>query len=329
MPIDWSVLQQFVKNPERFVITTHMRPDGDALGSALALTLALRSLGKTAQVILPSSIPPRYVTLDPQREMLEYDSALDPQLGPVEAIIVVDTGTWNQLGKFGDWMRRQAVPKLVIDHHRTQDNLGAVQLVDITAEACGRLIYQALQALHVTMTPQMATLLFVALCMDTGWFHHRNVSAETFTLAAELTAAGADPTRLYQDLYDNNTLARQKLTGHVLQNLEVLHNGHVCHASVTVQDYERFGARPLDSEDLVNLTLTVVGVQIGLLFLEQPAGGTKISLRSRGSLDCSKLAEQFGGGGHAAAAGAIVKSPLTEVRDKVIQAVLAALTPDS
>jgi bifunctional oligoribonuclease and PAP phosphatase NrnA len=325
MPIDWSQLSRFVQQPERFVITTHMRPDGDAIGSALGLALALRQLGKTARVVLPSSMPPRYVTLDPLREMLEYEPDHDAMIGQVDAIIVVDTGTWNQLGKFGDWIRKQKVPKLVIDHHRTQDDLGATQLVDITAEACGRLIYEGVLALNVTLTPEIASLLFVALCMDTGWFHHRNVSAATFTLAAELTAAGADPTSLYQELYDNNTLARQKLTGHTLQNLELIHGGQVCHASVTLQDYERLGAKPLDSEDLVNLTLTVVGVQVGLLFLEQPAGGTKISFRSRGSLDCSKLAEGFGGGGHAAAAGAIVKMPLPDAREKVIQAVLAAM----
>jgi phosphoesterase RecJ-like protein len=325
MPIDWGQLRDFVRGPARFIITTHMRPDGDAIGSAFALALALRQLGKTARVVLPSSLPPRYLCLDPQRELLEYEPGLEPKLGPVDAIIVVDTGTWNQLGKLGDWMRQQKVPKLVIDHHRTQDDLGAIQLVDITAEACGRLIYEGIQALGVKVTPEMATLLFTAVCMDTGWFHHRNVSADTFQLAAELTRGGADPTKLYQDLYDSNSLARQKLTGHVLQHLELLHQGQVCHASVTLQDYDRVGAKPLDSEDLVNLTLTVAGVQVGLMFMEQPAGGTKISLRSRGTLDCSKVAEHFGGGGHAAAAGAIVKQPLPEARQKVLDAVLVAM----
>lgn len=325
MLIDWNVFREFVQMPKRFVISTHMRPDGDALGSALALSHALRLFGKEAQVAIPSPMPPRYYSLVPRAEVFEFDPihpTNEAALGKPDAIIIVDTGTWNQLGKFGDWMRRQDVPKLVIDHHRTQDDLHAIQLVDIEAEACGRLIYQAIGALGVACTKEIAGLLFLALSTDTGWFHHRNVTAETFTLAAALTQAGAEPTALYQLLYDCNTLGRQKLMGHVLQTLDIAHGGDVCHASVTLADYLRVGAVPLDSEDLVNLTLTVAGVDVGILFLEQPIGGTKISFRSRGKLDCSKLAEFYGGGGHSAAAGAIIKKPILDVRAEVLQEVV-------
>lgn len=325
MPIDWSVLVQFITTPQRFIISTHMRPDGDALGSALALAYALRQKGKEALVVIPSVLPPRYNELVPAGDVIVYDAKQEAAIGQTDAIVIVDTGTWNQLGKFGDWMKRQDVPKLVIDHHRTQDDLKATQLVNSDAEACGRLIYEATQALGATCTKEMATFLFMALSMDTGWFHHRNVSAETFTLAATLTAAGAETTKLYQLLFDNNSLARQKLMGHVLLNMDIAHGGDVCHASITLQDYLKTGAVPLDSEDMVNLTLTVTGVDVGLLFLEQPVGGTKVSFRSRGKLDCSKLAELYGGGGHSAAAGAIVKKPLIEVRTEVLQEVAKRL----
>lgn len=321
MAIDWTVLKSFVNSAQRFAITTHMRPDGDALGSALAMQAGLKHLGKTATVLLPSSLPPRYFSLDPKRSILEYEPSVAIQIGPVEAILVVDTGTWNQLDKVGEWMRGQNVPKLVIDHHQTQDDLGGHRLVDASAEACGRLAYQALGSLGIPITAEIATYLFVALSMDTGWFHHRNVNADSFLLAAELTKAGAIPDRLYQELFDDNSLARQKLSGHVLQSLELTENGKVCHASVTLADYQRLGAVPADSEDLVNFTLSVTGVEVGLLFLEQPAGGTKISFRTRGALDCSKLAESFGGGGHSAAAGAIVLAPLPDVRAQVLEAV--------
>ncbi|HMO36116.1 MAG TPA: DHH family phosphoesterase, partial [Gemmatales bacterium] len=321
MAIDWSILQQFVAEPQRFIISTHMRPDGDALGSALGLAYGLQQLGKQAQVVIPSPLPPRYVGVMPEGDVLLYDPAQENALGLVHAIIIVDTGTWNQLGRFGEWMKRQQVPKLVIDHHRTQDDLQGARLVDIEAEACGRLIHQAVLALGVNVTPRIASVLFMALATDSGWFHHRNVTAATFALASELTAAGAETTTLYQKLYDNNSLARQKLMGHVLLNLDISHGGDVCHASITLEDYLKTGAVPLDSEDMVNLTLSVRGVDTGLLFLEQPAGGTKVSFRSRGRLDCSKLAEHFGGGGHRAAAGAIVRKPLTEVRAEVLQEV--------
>jgi phosphoesterase RecJ-like protein len=290
------------------------------------LAAGLRALGKEVRVIIPSSLPPRYASLDPDRQVMEFQPHLAANVGQVDAIIVVDTGTWNQLGKVGEWMKTQNVPKLVIDHHRTQDDLGAVRLVDISAEACGRLIHEALIASGVMISPEIARLLFVAVSMDTGWFHHSNVSAATFVLAAELTRVGAEPDRLYQELYDSNTLARQRLSGHVLQSLELLRAGTVCHAAVTLADYARLGARPTDTEDLVNLTLTVQGVEVGLLFLEQPVGGTKVSLRSRGEFDCSKLAERFGGGGHAAAAGVIVKDPLPSVRENLLHAVFTELS---
>lgn len=325
MSIDWTILTRFVEPRQHFVISTHMRPDGDALGSALALAAGLRQMGKSAKVILPSSLPPRYARLDPQHQLMEYEPPLEQQIGSVDAIIVVDTGTWNQLGKFGEWMRRQEAAKLVIDHHLTQDDLKAEQLVDATAEACGRLIHQGLAALRVKMTGEIASLLFIALAMDTGWFHHRNVSTGTFALAAELIAAGASPDQLYQEFFDSNTLGRQRLAGFVLQNLQLAHGERVCHASVCLADYQSVGARPADSEDLVNLTLSVTGVQVGALFLEQPAGGTKVSLRSRGQLDCSKLAERFGGGGHAAAAGAIIQAALPEVRQKILAAIQEVL----
>ncbi|MBL8822143.1 MAG: bifunctional oligoribonuclease/PAP phosphatase NrnA [Planctomycetia bacterium] len=321
MPLDWTPFIDFVRAPQRFVISTHMRPDGDALGSALGLAHALRHLGKQAQVVIPSPLPPRYVNIIAEGDVVMYDPAQEALLAGTEAIIIVDTGTWNQLGKFGDWMRRQNVPKFVIDHHRTQDDLNATRLVDISAEACGRLIYDAARALNVPLNKDIASYLFMAVATDTGWFHHRNVLAETFSLAAVLTQAGAEPTQLYQLLYDTNSLARQKLSGHVLHSLDISHGGDVCYASITLADYLRTGAVPLDSEDLVNLTLTVSGVDVGILFLEQPVGGTKVSLRSRGKLDCSKLAEKLGGGGHSAAAGAIVQKPLPEVRTLVLDEV--------
>jgi phosphoesterase RecJ-like protein len=325
MQLDWNILKKFVAQPQDFVITTHMRPDGDALGSALALAEALRSLGKNVRVVLPSSLPPRYLGMDPHRQLIEFEPQHERNLAQTQALIIVDTGAWTQLGKVGDWMRRQAIPKLVIDHHLTQDDLGATRLVDTSVEACGRLIHQGITALGVPITPSIARFIFVAIAMDTGWFHHRNVSADTFSLSAELIRAGARPDQIYQELFDANPLPRQKLAGHVLQSLVTVRLGAICHASITGSDYQRTGAQPLDSEDLVNLTMSVQGVQVGLLFLEQPEGGTKVSLRSRGAVDCSKLAEPFGGGGHAAAAGAIVHEPLPAVRDRVLAAVEAAM----
>jgi phosphoesterase RecJ-like protein len=213
----------------------------------------------------------------------------------------------------------------VIDHHLTQDNLGELMLVDASAEATGRLVYEAITALGGPMPPEAAQRLFVALAMDTGWFRHSNTSAATFALAAELRRAGAESTPAYQALFEQSSLGRLKLTGLVLERLQVVGGGRVSYSEVRRGDYEATGATPQDTEDLVNYTLTVAGVEAGLLFLEQPRGGVKVSFRSRALLDVARLAERFGGGGHRLASGATLDATLDDARARVLSAVKAAL----
>jgi phosphoesterase RecJ-like protein len=242
-----------------------------------------------------------------------------------EAVVVLDTGTWNQLGDFGTFLRGLAVPRLVIDHHMTQDDLGAVRLVDTTAEATGRLVFEAVRALGWPLAQTSAHALFVALAMDTGWFRHSNTAPATFELAARLVEAGARPTAAYEALFEQGTLGRLRLTGLVLGRLSLAHGGQVCYTEIRKDDYEATGAVPQDSEDLVNYTRCVAGVEVGLFFMEQPRGGVKVSFRSRERVDVARLAEQFGGGGHRLASGAILPATLDEARGRVLAAVSAAL----
>lgn len=327
MALDWSPLLRLVEKSQRILLTTHMRPDGDGLGSQLALAETLRAMGKAVEIVIPSPLPERYRFLDGVGEIVEFQPPGDRHAA-ADAIVVLDTGTWNQLGKMGEWMKTRPVAKLVIDHHLTQDDLGGERLVDTTAEATGRLAWEAIRALGGKLSPRAATALFVALAMDTGWFRHGNTSAATFALAAELVDAGAKPAELYPLLFERNSLGRQKLMGRVLERLTTTSHGLVAHSCILLPDYAATGALPPDSEDLVNLTLGIAGVEVGLLFMEQPAGGTKVSFRSRGSLDVRKLAEQFGGGGHAAAAGAIVQKPLEQTRTEVLTAILRLRDPE-
>jgi phosphoesterase RecJ-like protein len=161
--------------------------------------------------------------------------------------------------------------------------------------------------------------------MDTGWFRHGNTSPATFTLAALLEQAGARPTEAYERLFEQNTLGRLKLAGLVLGRLQTAHQGRLAHTEIRHGDYEITGATPQDSEDLVNYTLSVAGVEVGLFFMEQPRGGVKVSFRSRAHIDVARLAEQFGGGGHRQASGATLTMPLTDARSRVLAAAVAAL----
>ncbi|MCS6977158.1 MAG: bifunctional oligoribonuclease/PAP phosphatase NrnA [Gemmatales bacterium] len=319
MPINWQPLVDLVAAKKRFMLTTHVRPDGDGLGSLRAIAVALRQLGKQVYLVFPTSgYPARYDFLDPEGEITPFARSTETQRD-VEVILIADTGTWNQLGDMADFVRHSPAVKVVIDHHVTQDDLEALRFVDVTAEATGRLAHEFLTALGQPMPTEAVNALFTAVAMDTGWFRHGNTTARTFALAADLTAAGAQPTRLYELLFERSTLGRMKLSGLVLDRLTLTHEGRVAWSCIRRSDYPAVGAVPSDSEDLVNWTLGVKGVEVGLLFMEQPIGGIKISFRSRGPVDVAALASEFGGGGHPAASGAIVHGELEAVRDRVLQ----------
>lgn len=327
MSIDWTPLSSLVETYDRFAVTTHVRPDGDALGSEVGMVGLLRQKGKDVRAINTSKTPPRYDYLDPAGTLFEhFGTAVTPaDLADRQVLVILDLSSWGQLGEMADWVRAFPGPRVVIDHHVSQDDLGATYLKDTTAEATGTLVTRAALALGVQITPEMATGLFTAIAMDTGWFRHPNTTPQTLRTAAELMEAGAKVDDIYRLLSERNTLGRLKMTGEALSALETDLDGRVAYAAVTREDFDRTGAIPPDTEDLVDYTVSLRGVDVGLLFIEQPRGGIKLSVRSRNGLDCSKLAAQFGGGGHKAAAGATLPDPLAESLPKVLQAVRAAL----
>jgi len=323
MPLDWAPFVDLVRRHDRFLLTCHVRPDGDALGSMLGLADALEGLGKSVRMTVASAVPPRYDFLSAAGRVSRFAAPGD-EYRDAQAVVVLDTGTWNQLGDFGKLLRELTCPRVVIDHHLTQDDLGALRFVDVEAEATGRLVYDAVEALGTPLSADAAHCLFVALAMDTGWFHHRNTTARTMTLASRLIEAGARPTDAYEALYESNSLGRLRLTGLVLGRLTLSHGGLVCSTEIRRGDYEACGAVPQDSEDLVNYTRAVAGTEVGAFFMEQPRGGVKVSLRSR-TIDVASIAEQFGGGGHRLASGCVLETNLEEARQRVLAAVAAAL----
>ncbi len=329
MPLDWSPLLHLIRRHERPLLMTHIRPDADGLGSQLALHEALVAIGKQPRLAIASKLPPRYEFLDPERKIIEdFRPNTVQNFATCDCVIVMDTGTFNQLGEFGDWLKTVTLPRAVVDHHRTQDDLGGLQLVDITAEATGRLAYEIMCELGVSPSPRAAQNLFMAIATDTGWFRHPNATPATFALCGELVAAGANPTEIYEKLYESSTLGRLKLTGLALERLQVRNGGRVAFTEIYLKDYAASGSQPGDTEDLINFPRSVEGVEVALVFIEQVDGGTKVSFRSR-ALDVSKLAERFGGGGHKLASGARTNKPLPETRDEVLNAISLELTTEN
>ncbi len=324
MPIQWEPFVELVRPANRVLMTTHIRPDADGLGAMRGLAEGLESIGKQVRMTVASIMPPRYNFLNSDQRVERFNLPGE-EFRATDLIIVLDTGTRNQLGDFATFLDSMTVPKIVIDHHPTQDPIATLRLVDTSAEATGRLAYEALRALGSKVTPRMASALFAAVAMDTGWFRHSNATAATFALAGELVQAGAAPQMLYELLFEQSTMGRMKLMGLALDRLRLECRGKVAYTEIRRSDYAATGAVPQDTEDLVNFTRGIIGVEVGLFFMEQPRGGVKVSFRARSEVDVGKVAEQFGGGGHRLASGAVVEAPMEEAQRRVLDAVRAAM----
>jgi bifunctional oligoribonuclease and PAP phosphatase NrnA len=327
MPLDWTPFVEFIRRPARFLLLTHVRPDGDALGSQLGMADLLEQLGKSVRVVIGSRFPERYHFMDTGKRIERFASGSDC-FGWAEAIIVLDTGAWSQLGDCSKAMQQRDVPKFVIDHHLKPDDLGATLHVDPSAEATARLVYEAFEALAKKPTPAAAEAIFIGLAMDTGWFHHSSTRAETFILAEKLVRAGASPERVYEQLYERSTLGRLRLQGRVLERMQSMLDGRVVLTEVYVSDYAATGSVPADTEDFVQYTRGVADVEVGMLLIEQHDGQVKVSFRARDKVNVAVLAQQFGGGGHARAAGATLPGPISAARATVLAAVERALQID-
>jgi phosphoesterase RecJ-like protein len=324
MPLDWAPFVDFTKQPTRFLLLTHVRPDGDALGSQIGMADLLAQLGKSARIMIGSRFPDRYLFMDPNKRVERYASGTDAYTW-AEAIIILDTGAWNQLGECGTAMQKRGLPRFVVDHHLTQDDLGAIRHVDATAEATARLVYEAFEALGKSPSREAAEAIFIGLAMDTGWFHHSSTRGPTFVLADKLVRAGAVPERIYEQLYERNSLGRMRLLGRVLERMQVVSEGRVVVTEVYLSDFPATGSVPADTEDFVQQTRAIADVEVGIFLIEQVGGEVKVSFRSRDKVNVATLAQQFGGGGHARASGATIPGPIASARATAIAAVERAL----
>jgi phosphoesterase RecJ-like protein len=331
MTIDWAPLADLIETHDRFLVTTHVRPDGDALGSVVGMVGLLRQKGKDVRAAIVSPTPPRYDFLDPQATLFErFGSGVTAaDLADREVAIILDLSAWNQLGDMAEFIRHFPGKRVVIDHHVSGDDMGAIVFKDPTAEATGMLVMRAIPAVGGTITAEVARGLLTAIAMDTGWFRHSNTRAGTLRAIAELIDAGAEIDTIYRQLFERNTLGRLKLIGETLNHMRTDSGGRVAYATISREDLVRTGAIPPDSEDLVDFTVSLRGVEVGMLFIEQLRGGAKVSFRARNGLDCARLAAQFGGGGHREAAGATLPGPMSETVERVLEAVRRALASNS
>ena len=271
--------------------------------------------------------PPNLAFIDPGGRLKTLGVDVEPfQLAGCEVLIVLDTSAWAQLGTMAEVVRTSKAHKAILDHHVGEDDLGAELFKNPEAEATGRLVLEAARHLGVRITPEIAQPLFAAIATDTGWFRFGSTSGTTLRYAGELVDAGAVPSDIYAHLYEQDSLARLKLRGRILARTETELDGRLAHTAALAEDFQATGALPSDTEDVINLTLGVANTLVAVILVEQPAGGFKISFRSRTpKFDCNAMARRFGGGGHKAAAGASISAPWPEAQRKVLDAVRNAM----
>lgn len=315
---------------KRVLVTTHVRPDGDALGSAGAMVLGMRQKGIDAEVLLLSHLPTKYTFIFKDHGIASTDvEAGWPERFPFErfdALLVVDTGTWSQLPGLKERVTGWDVPKLVVDHHLTQEDWATTKLVRTEAAAAGEIVADLLKRWGVTLNAPMASCLFLAIASDTGWFQFSNTRPITMRLAATLMEAGVDTDRMYQLLYQNERAERVALQARALQSLELLTDNRLALMCIRKRDFEESHANVPDTENLINVPLQIRTVEVSILMVEpREPGPIRISLRSKGQVDVARFAEQFGGGGHARAAGLKIEGSLDAAHDKVVAAMLERL----
>jgi phosphoesterase RecJ-like protein len=303
-----DVLRQ-IEQRDRFVLTSHARPDGDAIGSALACCQILRAMGKQADVVLHDGVPRVYRTLPFADQVQQADRIA----GNYEAAIILEC----------DSIRRTRLEGLEdrflisIDHHVSGRPFANVNWIDPHAVATGEMVFRLAREAGTPFSPEIATCLYTALMTDTGSFMFQGTNEHTFALARELVLAGADPSHCARSIYFAHSVAKMRLLGEALRNLNT--EGHVGWTWVTQKQMERWEAKEEDCEGLVNYVLSIGEVEVAAFFRETADGSFRVSLRSKGKLDVARVAERFGGGGHECASGCSVAGPLAHAVREVLE----------
>lgn len=307
--IDW------VGARDCFVIGSHLDPDGDSLGSSLALALALDRLGKRASVVIAQEFPHRFVWLPAADRVLTL-SAAPPE---ARAAILVECSDFRRCGLAGV----DEIESLNIDHHTQNAMFADLNWIDPRVAATGMMVRRLIAGLEVQITPQIATLLYVTVLTDTGSFRHSNTDAEALQFAADMVRAGADPEVISGQVYGHVDAARVRLLADALATLTFELDGQVAWMHLSRENLHRRGTQ--DTEGMINQAQEIAGVAVSLLFKEVEAGTHRISMRSDGRVDVAALAARFGGGGHPRASGCQLEGDLETVRRTILGEVAARL----
>ena len=329
MPVpamDWTQLKTVIDQHQSFLITSHVRPDADALGSELGMRAILLAMGKSVTIVNASAPPANLQFMNPAGVILKLNESVTRANVPkADVNIIVDTSAWQQLGSMADVIQNSPAPRVVIDHHVSSDQLNALELKDVESAATGELICEAAEAFGVELDEDVATWLYAAIATDTGWFRFPSTTSRTMRIAAHLIDRGAAPHLIFSLVHEQSSLARVRLGGRVLGRTQSEADGRLVWVHADATDMKETGAVPSDTEGLVNQCLTVAGSEAAFIAVELQTSQIKFSLRCRYPHNVAAVAEQFGGGGHKLASGATLPGPLAPAIDRMKAAFMEML----
>ena len=311
---DLSEILDVFRKHFSFLITSHENPEGDNIGSQLALASLLRELGKESHIRNADPVPTNLLFL-PGSKDISNDLTPVPSF---EVAVVLDCGELGRVGKVEPLVKKASLI-VNIDHHLSNPGFGHINYVDAKAAAVGEMLFDFFSPLGIKIGKERATCLYTAIVADTGSFQYENTSPHTHAVAAMLLQEGIDPSWISEKVFQSRPVSAYRLLALVLSNLTLSEDGRIAGAFLTRDMYQKAGAREDDTEGFVEHLRSIQGVEAAILFFEEEDGTVRVSFRSRGEADVSAAAREFGGGGHRNAAGCTITGKLDEVREKVIQ----------
>jgi bifunctional oligoribonuclease and PAP phosphatase NrnA len=316
----FNQLDRILQRGTSFVLTTHIGPDGDGLGSEVALALYLKSLNKKTAILNHSPLPPFYDFLNVDGVIAQYNDAVHRSLvASADVIMVVDTNHPDRVADIKGPILESKATKVIIDHHLDPDPFATLSVIDDHSAATGEIVFRFLSSHQgFKFSREIATALYTAIMTDTGSFRFPKTDGDLHRAVATLIDAGADPVRIYQEVYERATPGRLHLLGRTLDSLATTHDGQVAYLTIPRSAFLETGTTETDADKFAPYALSVAGVRIGLMFTELD-GVIKISFRSKGDISINKLAREFGGNGHKNAAGArISNGTLSDIVSRVL-----------
>ncbi|MDQ2918685.1 MAG: bifunctional oligoribonuclease/PAP phosphatase NrnA [Verrucomicrobiota bacterium] len=320
----FSAIAAMLRENQRIAVLSHVRPDGDAFGSQIALGLSLRQLGKDVSIWNEDGMLEKYSFM-PCSELLVRPSTTPANF---DLGVALDTAVQNRLGLAGEAVR---APKWInIDHHPTNPRYGNLNYIDPIAPATGQILFELISSQNLPMTPEIAENLFVAISTDTGSFQYPNTTARTFEIGAELLKCGVNVGRVSQLLYESYPRRRIELLRELLGTMRFEGNGQIACFSLSLEVARKLGVQPEDNEGLIDHLRAIQGVIVAVFFEELVDGKVRVSMRSKSdAADVSAIAQRFGGGGHKLAAGARLRGSLAEAEEKILGAICDVINCNS